>query len=52
MLLERINDEWLKGMLNGETGIFPSAFVSIEIDLPTMSQQSTDKSKESVSGKY
>ena len=39
MLLERINDDWLKGMLKENIGIFPAAFVDIKIDLPMLSKQ-------------
>ena len=34
-LLRHVNDEWMEGRVNGRTGIFPSAFLSIVIDLPT-----------------
>ncbi|EDO49750.1 predicted protein, partial [Nematostella vectensis] len=28
-LLEIVNDDWLKGSLNGNTGIFPSSYVEL-----------------------
>jgi len=28
-LTERVGDEWLRGKLNGKTGVFPVAFVEI-----------------------
>ncbi|CAH1776541.1 unnamed protein product [Owenia fusiformis] len=34
-LMERSGDEWLKGELNGKTGLFPVTFVEIIEDLPT-----------------
>ena len=34
-LLERVDDGWLKGYLNGQIGMFPQVFVTIERDLPT-----------------
>ena len=36
-LLERIDDSWLKGYMNGQVGIFPQVFVRIERDLPSSS---------------
>ena len=39
MLLERINEDWLKGMLKEKIGIFPAAFVNIKTDLPVPSKQ-------------
>ena len=33
-LVDRVNDEWYRGELNGRTGIFPLAFVEIIEDLP------------------
>lgn len=39
ILLEKVNEDWLKGTLNQKTGIFPSAFVDIKVPLPTLSKQ-------------
>ena len=44
VLLERVNQDWLKGKLNGRIGIFPSAFVDIKVDLLS-SKQPTEESK-------
>ncbi|XP_064637455.1 SH3 domain-containing protein 19-like isoform X2 [Lineus longissimus] len=33
-LVDRVGDEWLKGNVNGKTGLFPLAFVEIIEDLP------------------
>ena len=33
-LVERVNDEWLRGELSGKTGVFPISFVEILEDLP------------------
>lgn len=33
-IIERVNDEWLRGELKGKTGVFPVAFVEIVEDLP------------------
>ena len=33
-LKERVNDDWLKGELNGKTGTFPAAYVEVLEDLP------------------
>lgn len=52
ILLERINDDWLKGALNQRTGIFPSAFVNVKVDLPVLSKQAADESMLSSFGKY
>lgn len=32
-LLKRINNEWLRGSLQGREGIFPTAFVNIVCDV-------------------
>ena len=32
-LLEHVGADWLKGSLNGRTGMFPSAFVEIHEDI-------------------
>ena len=34
-LLERVGADWLRGSLNGRTGVFPSGFVRIVKDLDT-----------------
>ena len=34
-LLERVGAEWLKGRRGEDTGIFPSQFVEIKVDLPS-----------------
>ena len=39
MLIERINEDWLKGTLKEKIGIFPSAFVDIKTDLSMPSKQ-------------
>lgn len=46
VLIERVNEDWLKGKLNERIGIFPLAFVDIKVDLPVSSKQPTDVSKE------
>ena len=38
-LIERIDDNWLKGRCGGNTGIFPQSFVQIERDLPPSGMQ-------------
>ena len=45
VLIERVNEDWLKGKLNERIGIFPLAFVDIKVDLPVSSKQPTDVSK-------
>ena len=45
VLIERVNEDWLKGKLNEKIGIFPLAFVDIKVDLPVSSKQPTDVSK-------
>ena len=42
MLLERVNEDWLKGAIDQNIGIFPSAFVDIKIDLPLSSNEQRD----------
>ena len=42
MLLDRVNEDWLKGAIDQNIGIFPSAFVDIKIDLPMPSNQQAD----------
>ena len=36
ILIERVNEEWLKGKLNQVIGIFPQNFVRVERDLPKL----------------
>lgn len=32
-IVERISDDWLKGKLNGQVGMFPAAFVEVKVDV-------------------
>ena len=34
-LLEKVDEQWLKGKCGGKTGMFPAGFVEIVVDLPT-----------------
>ena len=33
VLIERVNEDWLRGKLNEQVGIFPVAFVDIKVDI-------------------
>ena len=44
-MIERVNEEWLKGKINNTVGIFPLNFIRIERDLP----ESTVNSETAVS---
>ena len=33
-LVERVGEQWLKGKLRGDEGIFPVEFVEVKVDLP------------------
>ena len=35
ILVERVNEDWLRGKLNEQVGIFPAAFVDIKVDIPS-----------------
>ena len=37
MLVEKVDDAWVKGRLRGREGMFPLGFVEIKIDLPPKS---------------
>ncbi len=41
ILTERIDESWLKGTVNGETGMFPQVFVDVLVDIPVGVVQST-----------
>ncbi|GAB1611131.1 dynamin-binding protein-like isoform X2 [Argonauta hians] len=50
LLLCHVDSQWIKGELDGKTGIFPASYVDIIVDcphldsdLPSISQTSTDK---------
>lgn len=38
-LLRRIDDNWLEGELEGKVGIFPAAYIDIELSIPSKSQE-------------
>jgi len=33
VLIERVNEDWLRGKLNEQVGIFPAAFVDIKVNI-------------------
>ena len=34
-ILEKIDEQWLKGKLEGKTGMFPAGFVEVIVDVAT-----------------
>ncbi|XP_065886427.1 SH3 domain-containing protein 19-like isoform X2 [Dysidea avara] len=46
ILIERVNEDWLRGKLNEQIGMFPAAFVDIKVDI--QSTPSVDDSTPSV----
>ncbi|XP_060556964.1 SH3 domain-containing protein 19-like [Ruditapes philippinarum] len=51
-IIERISADWLKGKIGGKTGMFPSAFVDVKVDITETGPTASEPDHEEVTEVY